>query len=282
MERQIVDTAFRSGDPEFPDTETRQAWYAARRHVMDHLLRLIADSPWNEHLVLRGSLLLKAWLGDTAREPGDIDWVFRPADVAAGSPIAQKLLKNLHALVTKRRHAGNAIIQAHKVTIDKLGPYEQIAGHRIVFPWRAEGLPPGSIQMDIAFGDTLFVDPLPTPIPSPGEGSVVIWAARPDLALAWKLLWLERDRAPRGKDLYDATLLAEWTPLSRALLDRVLQTGPGMDFASLSLDFPTKWNVDWGEFKQEYPWVVGKAIDWQYRLAAALYPLFEQQSDSLA
>ena len=52
-----------------------EAWHRARRRVMDHLLRLVADSPWREGLVLRGSLVLTAWLGRVAREPGDIDFV---------------------------------------------------------------------------------------------------------------------------------------------------------------------------------------------------------------
>jgi hypothetical protein len=73
--------AFRLGDPVFQDPEIAQRWLEARQKVIEHILLSIYNSQWHWPLVLRGSLLLKAWLGDTAREPNDIDWVFRPEDV---------------------------------------------------------------------------------------------------------------------------------------------------------------------------------------------------------
>jgi hypothetical protein len=54
---------FRLGNPQFTAPEISRQWLHARRQVMDHLLALAIDSPWHQHLVLRGSLLLKAWLG---------------------------------------------------------------------------------------------------------------------------------------------------------------------------------------------------------------------------
>ncbi|RKE23185.1 nucleotidyl transferase AbiEii/AbiGii toxin family protein [Streptomyces sp. TLI_171] len=50
-----------------------------RRAVLDHLLALIADSPWAETLVLRGSMVMPAWVGSAAREPADLDWVVPPS-----------------------------------------------------------------------------------------------------------------------------------------------------------------------------------------------------------
>ncbi|MFC8722504.1 nucleotidyl transferase AbiEii/AbiGii toxin family protein [Kitasatospora sp. NPDC057198] len=50
----------------------------ARRAVLDHLLALLADSPWADALVLRGSAVLPAWLGPAAREPADLDWIVLP------------------------------------------------------------------------------------------------------------------------------------------------------------------------------------------------------------
>lgn len=47
----------------------------ARRASLDHLLRLVADAPWSGTLVLRGSMVMPAWVGDAARPPGDLDWV---------------------------------------------------------------------------------------------------------------------------------------------------------------------------------------------------------------
>ncbi|MFI6981086.1 nucleotidyl transferase AbiEii/AbiGii toxin family protein [Embleya sp. NPDC050154] len=54
----------------------------ARRAVLDHLLSLIADAPWSESLVLRGSMVMPAWVGDRAREPADLDFVVMTAPPA--------------------------------------------------------------------------------------------------------------------------------------------------------------------------------------------------------
>src|SRR4051812_47585851 len=70
--------AFRVGEPDFADPALAQAWRAARRRVMDHLLHIIATSEWREYLVLRGSMLIKAWFGEDARDPGDIDFTVTP------------------------------------------------------------------------------------------------------------------------------------------------------------------------------------------------------------
>jgi hypothetical protein len=63
-------SAFRPGDPEFHDQETGRRWAVHRRRITDHVLRHITESALGDHLILRGSRLLKAWLGDLAREPG--------------------------------------------------------------------------------------------------------------------------------------------------------------------------------------------------------------------
>ena len=52
-----------------------ERWRAAHRAVLDHLVRLIAESPLGDDLVLRGSMVMSAWVGAEAREPADLDWV---------------------------------------------------------------------------------------------------------------------------------------------------------------------------------------------------------------
>ncbi|MEU9133126.1 nucleotidyl transferase AbiEii/AbiGii toxin family protein [Kitasatospora sp. NPDC048540] len=72
--------AFRAADPSFTDPALSAAWYAARRRAMDLLLAAVADSPWAGHLVVRGSVVLRAWYGDATREPGDLDFVVVPRE----------------------------------------------------------------------------------------------------------------------------------------------------------------------------------------------------------
>ncbi|MFE6281232.1 nucleotidyl transferase AbiEii/AbiGii toxin family protein [Streptomyces sp. NPDC057877] len=59
----------------------------ARRAVLDHLLRLIADSPLGESLILRGSMVMPAWVGSSAREPADLDWIVRRPDLVPLDPL---------------------------------------------------------------------------------------------------------------------------------------------------------------------------------------------------
>ncbi|BCY05463.1 nucleotidyl transferase AbiEii/AbiGii toxin family protein [Actinoplanes sp. L3-i22] len=48
---------------------------AAHRSALDHVLGLIAESSWADVLMLRGSMLMPAWVGSRARVPADLDWV---------------------------------------------------------------------------------------------------------------------------------------------------------------------------------------------------------------
>ena len=64
---------------------------------MEHLLRIVIESPWSDHLVLRGSLVLCGWLGDAAREPGDMDWIVRPKTIHVTDPWVTDLFQGLAA-----------------------------------------------------------------------------------------------------------------------------------------------------------------------------------------
>ncbi|MFF3565854.1 nucleotidyl transferase AbiEii/AbiGii toxin family protein [Streptomyces sp. NPDC002574] len=60
---------------------------AAHRAVLDHLLHLVARSPLGELLVLRGSMVMPAWVGAAAREPGDLDWIVPPSLAVPVDPL---------------------------------------------------------------------------------------------------------------------------------------------------------------------------------------------------
>lgn len=278
--------AFRLSDPRFQSAEIQQQWLNTRLQVIDHLLHLISTSRWQEHLVLRGSVLLKVWLGSLAREPGDVDWVFRPATISlnGNNPLPNELFTELIQMVTDHPHIGPATLQIDRISSDNIWTYERTKGRRIIFPWNVENLPSGALQMDIAFGETLLADPIETLISLTGVGGASIWSASSALSLAWKLLWLETDCYPQGKDLYDATLLAEQTLLPFDLLRQVLLSNPTWRYHfervrnfSWQSGFPwlmDQESVDWDNFQLEYPWVEGTSADWLTRLSQALAPTF--------
>lgn len=45
------------------------------RLALDHVLGLIANAGWSDQLLVRGSMLMTAYIGSGAREPADLDFV---------------------------------------------------------------------------------------------------------------------------------------------------------------------------------------------------------------
>ena len=265
--------AFRLGDPMFDSPVQAEQWRAARRRVIDHVLKVVSQSSWRDNLVLRGSLLLKVWFGDAAREPGDLDWTITPKEIRITGTWADELFAGLIRRVCEDPGAADVGLLVDQVATDHIWTYERAPGWRVVFPWRVGDLPPGGVQNDFVFGEELAVPPALTPIPTTdGSGTYDVLAAGIEQSLAWKLLWLATDIYPQGKDLYDAVLLAERAPLSADVVARTFAIA-GTPLKELTS--PLDWNVDWDNFKLEAPWVPGDRLHWQTRLADALRPTFE-------
>lgn len=198
----------------------------------------------------------------------------RPPTLGLQDPKSDAMFEGLVQSVRELPNVGEATIDVAHIAVDDIWTYDRAPGRRIVFPWHAEGLPGGTVQMDMVFGEELWSVPTEMALSLPGKRTVFLWSAGKEVSLAWKLLWLETDGYPQGKDLYDATLLAEQTRLPLSLLLKVLQTGDWHSNTELTPDFPLKWHVDWETFQREYPWVQGEAEDWQLRLTVALAPTF--------
>jgi hypothetical protein len=269
--------AIRQGEPTFHDEHVGLAWRAARRGVIHHLLRIVATSEWKDRLILRGSVVLPTWLGDVAREPGDIDWVVTPASLRMNDPMSETMLDSLIRLVAEHSRAGDIRILATETAADEIWTYDRAPGRRIVFPWHSEGLPRGFTQVDFVFQEEMARPPRQIRIDVGADGPVELWAATPELSLAWKILWLETDMYPQGKDLYDAALLAEHVRLPRNLLMDVLEPSCRGSQSTFSPASIRGWDIDWENFQREYPLVPGTARDWQERLIQALEPTFAEQ-----
>jgi hypothetical protein len=135
-------------------------------------------------------------------------------------------------------------------------------------------LPGGSVQADVVFGEEVPDPPVAVPVPAADGGCVSTWAASAAQSLAWKLLWLDTDMHPQGKDLYDAVLLAERSRLSRELLERTFAAAGQVGLPETAGDMVRRWPVDWDNFVLESPWVAGTAAEWRERLIEALEPTF--------
>lgn len=289
-DREIFDPAlqhfgrgFRLTDPVFDSDADASRWHRARRDVLRHLLGAVARLPQSANLVLRGSLLLTAWLGADAREPGDMDWVITPETVNVGDDFATGLMTNIVLAATAKPLVSEAVILSAQIAQDPIWLYDRAPGARLVFPWQVPGLPVGTVQVDFVFNETLRTAPAPVTIPYPFGDGVSVRAASPEESLAWKILWLETDAYSQGKDIYDATLLAERVRLPWGLLHAVLMTDEwlrksgGQYLPHLSL---TEGRLEWEDFQREYPHIEGTAEDWQYRLLDALAPTFAEREAS--
>ncbi|GAB2725483.1 nucleotidyl transferase AbiEii/AbiGii toxin family protein [Kitasatospora kifunensis] len=249
--------AYRAADPRFTDPELRTAWYAARRRAMDLLLAAIADSPWAEALVLRGSVLLRAWFGAQAREPGDLDFVVVPQEWRIEESRTTELLDGI-AQAAEAASCGPVRFTATDAVSEDIWTYDRVPGRRLLLPWRADGLPGGAIQLDFVFNEPLRVPPQLVALTAAAGPSARLNAATRELSLAWKLMWLVNDAYPQGKDLYDAVLLAESTALRYQVLRDVFTDGEAWcadsPVQALTIrELANAVSVGWEHFESEYP-----------------------------
>ncbi|WP_231925367.1 nucleotidyl transferase AbiEii/AbiGii toxin family protein [Micromonospora purpureochromogenes] len=256
--------AYRAGEPVFSDPGAGQRWRAARCAAMRHLVTVIADTPWADHLVLRGSVTMSAWFGAAAREPGDVDFVVTPFSMGIHSDEAKSMLAGI---LSALRHRPGAGLDPDRVETTDIWTYERADGRRLVLPFTTDGGLIGSVQADFVFNEHLPLAPITIRLDGVDRP---VQAASAELSLAWKLLWLATDMYPQGKDLYDAVLLAERTTVSLRLVRDLLRPELGAEADDFTAESVLAWNVDWDNFTDEYPGIPGDVETWKRRLALAL------------
>ncbi|MFE6710668.1 nucleotidyl transferase AbiEii/AbiGii toxin family protein [Streptomyces sp. NPDC057695] len=267
--------AFRPTDGVVEDPELRARWQTARRAALELVLAAVAGSPWADSLVLRGSMLMGAWFGDSARPPKDIDFVVVPETWRIEEPRTRAMLDGIAAAAERlaAERGSDLAISAAGAVSEYIWTYERVPGHRLVLPWTAPGLPGGQVQLDFVFNERL-----PTPPRTAEVAGVRLAAADRESSLAWKLMWLSCDMYPQAKDLYDAVLLAESCTPPLALLETVLREAdewPGLPGEPLSLAMfeEAVREVDWTDFDDAHPDTEATRRDLGTRLLAALAPV---------
>ncbi|MFE0464983.1 nucleotidyl transferase AbiEii/AbiGii toxin family protein [Kitasatospora sp. NPDC058965] len=267
--------ALRPSEPLFADPGVAERWLVARREALNTVLSAVAESGWAEHLMLRGSILLRAWFGDAAREPGDLDFVVRPADWELEDPRTEQLLGEIAA--GAERLSGGVRLHADQAVADEIWTYSRVPGRRLVVPWSAPGLPGGTVQLDFVFTEQLPGQPRSEQLPGV---SAPLLVATPELSLAWKILWLVSDNHPQGKDLYDAVLLARSAEVSYELLRQVFTlSDESWNRWPLVPEAISELYVEWDEFAKDYPQLAEGGDEYPARLLAALAPTFEGRSE---
>jgi hypothetical protein len=232
--------------------------------------------------------------------PEGLHWL-NEEDVAEPSPPYLDLLERV---AQSSQAAPGVFLDAKAARVDGTWAYAgydtDTPGVRLLIPWHAEGTRSGEgglVQLDFARDEQLPESPVWTLIPR-GDGGrpTAVRTASRDLSLAWKLLWLHIDSQDggraRGKDLYDAVLLAEAVTAAAAvaetegaclpprLLWSVFRRAGCEPADALDPDAVLRWDVDWAAFLEDYPWVQGTAEDWLRRLARALRTMIARRSSA--
>lgn len=280
--------AFREGDPPFASDADRLRWETARLALVDHMIRVVSGSEWNDRLMLRGSTLLKQWLGADARMPKDIDWVVLAQDWTADGDEADAMLEDIVRRFTAAGRVGDVALDPSQVVRDPIWTYERADGVRLTFAGHIDRLPPVKLQCDFVFGEVLWQAPVVAMLSTASGVDVRVLTASPELSLAWKLMWLLTDLYPQGKDLYDAVLLAERHALPPDLIHRVVSAvlaDGGAWWASLTpaprveeLFSSQLGRVAWADFVSEYPGVGEQPAAWVERLQRALPSLWDART----
>jgi hypothetical protein len=270
------DRSFRASEPRFSGAEEADAWREARRAAVISVLSAIENSQWSGSLVLRGSVLLKAWLGPAAREPGDLDFVVTPRSWKIGNYQTRQMLADIAAGAQRARVGAPVTIDADRAAIEGIWTYDRVPGLRMMLPWTASGGRSGDLQLDFVFNEHLPVAPELTEISLSSDGpKALVYAAPPELSLAWKVQWLITDMYPQAKDLYDAVLLAERTPLRYDLLRQLVTTAdPAFGRLGITLATISGLECDFRAFQADHPDLNAEGQDLVQRLAVALEPTF--------
>ncbi|MFJ2577321.1 nucleotidyl transferase AbiEii/AbiGii toxin family protein [Kitasatospora aureofaciens] len=278
--------ALRPSEPAFADPQVAARWLAARREALNTVLSAVARSAWAEHLVLRGSVLLRAWYGEEAREPGDLDFVVRPADWLLEDERTDRMIGELAAgaeqlseqLAEKLSGQGGRVrLHANRAVCDEIWTYGRVPGRRLVLPWTAPGVPEGTVQLDFVFTEHLPAEPQRCELPGV-DGELV--TATPELSLAWKILWLISDNHPQGKDLYDAVLLARSADVPYELLrDVFLQADESVARWPVVPDQIEELDVAWDEFAKDHPGFAEPVEEYPAQLLAGLAATFAGRSE---
>ncbi|MFI9505663.1 nucleotidyl transferase AbiEii/AbiGii toxin family protein [Nocardia sp. NPDC052566] len=256
------------------------------------MLAAIADSEWAKCLVLRGSALLKAWFGEKARDPKDLDFIVGPWARRRFDDEFEHMARDIAEGAAARSTTQVQIspMPMDYGAVEHIWTYGGTPGRRLLLSWECPARSTrGHVQLDFATDEELAEQPQCTEIPrfgTTGQASTLLTATR-SLSLAWKLLWLASDTIadlPQGKDLYDAVLLAEHCDLPPAVLHAVLSVNdfwyPGSN-TRLDLLLDMAQQVDWQTFATDYPLLEDAHEEFAWRLVVAVAPTFPDGLDDL-
>ncbi len=233
-------------------TPTSASTAAGSEPALHAWLRRAARHPAAaDRLLLRGSLLLRAWCPGRARPAADVDYLVLGAfDADATAQLA-------HAIAALPDDSPPFVIERTELTWAETA-FPGVRAHVRVggAEQHADGF-----HVDFAYGDPLSLPPRPVRIDGVGE----VLACAAETLFAWKLHGLVEFGAGRwrAKDLYDLDLMWHSLALDRAAL------GPAVDLAFASRSLPL---AALGDFRTRATWGTSRGGVRKWRALAQRVP----------
>ena len=223
------------------------------RYGIERFLYRLSVSPHADRLVLKGALLLAAWLGDSMRPTRDADFLGF-GDLSDGA-----LAGLFQEICVQPVESDGMAYDPDSVAVTEIREDDAYGGKRVTL-WGALGAGRIRLQMDIGIGDAVEPPPevlaYPVILDFPGPR---LRTYRPETVVAEKLHAMVRLGAvnTRMKDFFDVYVLSETHDFDRDLLTRAVRatferrgtTWPLSLPLALTSDFTTEGNQrQWGAF----------------------------------
>lgn len=197
--------------------------YVQKLYVLEHILQQISLSPDAHTMIVRGSLITRAWVMPTyERLVKDLDLMACYAfDAVRGIDFIKRAL----ALPIP---SDDVVILHKQLTIETTWENTALPGHRFLVPVQAFGQLL-EVQIDLAYNDPLVPPAIwwqyPTVLPN---SFLNVHTIRPELACAWKVqglfeFWQTKGGKWRTKDLYDIFILLQSVPMDQHMLTQAIK-----------------------------------------------------------
>ncbi|MBD2487928.1 nucleotidyl transferase AbiEii/AbiGii toxin family protein [Aulosira sp. FACHB-615] len=213
-------------------------------HLLESLLRRVANSTHTADLVLRGGMLTRLWVPPGHRIAVDVDFLgLYPFDI-------ESTTKRFRELLATEGFSDGVVfhlesLESYGIWLEDPFPGVRLQLDASVLDYRQK------LQIDVGFNDPLVPPAQWIEYPTLVTAEPVkLLAARPELMAGWKLHGLIEQGAKRwrGKDLYDLMLLATVVPLDKTLLPEAIKIAFSSHNADLQevltiLSQPQWWNT---------------------------------------
>ena len=178
------------------------------RYAAERLLYRLSRSEYGERFVLKGAMLLVAWLGDMIRPTRDIDLL------GLGDLGDTALMKMFAGIAVTAVEPDGIVFDPATVTLSRIREEDAYGGRRVLLNGHL-GPARLRVQVDIGLGDSVYPDPEWIEYPSLLEFSrPKLKSYRPETAIAEKLhaMVMLGSKNSRMRDFFDIRALAQLEP----------------------------------------------------------------------